>query len=107
MPKNFRILGGNMQQSIRRIDPISAMKVAAVLYAVIGLVIGAVVSLVSMLGFMATSGNGRAFGLLFGAAAIIIAPIFYAVIGAIGAAIMALVYNVVAGLTGGLKIELE
>ena len=96
-------------QSIRRIDPVSAMKVCAVLYAVIGLIIGAILSLVSMVGIMAAASQNlpRAFGLIFGAAAIVIAPIFYGVIGAIGGLITAAVYNLIARFTGGLQIELE
>ena len=97
-----------MQQSIRRIDPLSAMKTAAILYAVFGLILGAIFSLISMLGFMAgSSGGSRAFGLLFGAAGIIIFPIFYGIIGAVAAAIGAFLYNGIAGFTGGVRIELE
>jgi len=97
-----------MQQSIRRVDPVSAMRVAGILYAIVGLIVGAIFSLVSMLGFMAGSGGGRqAFGLLFGAASIIFFPIFYGILGAVGAAIAALIYNGVAGVTGGIRIELE
>ena len=95
-------------QSIRRVDPISAMKVSAVLYAAIGLFIGLIISLVSMAGFMAAASQDMpgAFRLFFGVAAIIVAPIFYAVVGAIGGLVMAAVYNLVAQFTGGIQIEL-
>ena len=95
-------------QSIQRVDPISAMKVCAVLYAVIGLVAGAIFSLVGMAGLMARSNPElpAAFGLIFGAAAIIILPICYAIFGAIGGLIMAAIYNLVARYTGGIQIQL-
>lgn len=95
-------------QSIRRVDPVSAMKVCAVLYAAIGLFIGAIISLIGMAGFMARAGQDLpgAFGFLFGAAAIIIAPVFYGIIGAIGGLVMAALYNLVAQFTGGIQIEL-
>jgi len=99
-----------MQQSIRRIDPLSAMKIAAVIYGILGLVIGAIFSLIGSLGFIAaagTPGMPRILTLLFGVAAIIIVPAAYAIMGAIGALIMTAVYNLVAGVTGGLRIDLE
>jgi len=40
-------------------------------------------------------------------AAIVIAPIFYGCIGAVGGLIMSLLYNVAAGIAGGLEINLE
>lgn len=96
-------------QSIRRVDPFSAMKVLGVLYAVIGLFVGAIFSLVSMAGFMAAAAGGEdsgAFAFIFGAAAIIVAPIFYGILGAVGGLIMAAIYNVIAKVTGGIQIEL-
>ena len=96
-------------QTIRRVDPISAMKVLAVLQAAVGLCIGAVISLFSVLGFMAASAvdnGGGGFGFLFGTAAIVIFPIFYGIIGAIGGLIMSVIYNVIAKVTGGLQVEL-
>jgi hypothetical protein len=102
-----------MQQSIRRIDPVSAMKVLAVLYAVIGLIVGAIFSIVGMIGFGAGAASNPdfpvpgAFGLLFGVAAIVILPVMYAILGAIGGLIMAFMYNLVAQFTGGLQIELS
>src|SRR5262245_17268212 len=70
---------GENMQSIRRVDPVSAMKVSAVLYAFIGLFIGLIISLISVAGFMATASQDMpgAFRFVFGVAAIIVAPIFY------------------------------
>ena len=95
-------------QSIQRVDPISAMKVCAVLYAAIGLVAGAIFSLIGMAGLMSRANPDlpAAFGLIFGAAAIIVLPICYAFIGAIGGLIMSAIYNLVARYTGGIQIQL-
>jgi len=98
---------------IRRIDPISAAKVGGVLYAGLGLVIGACVSLVVMAigGAAALSDEGSHaapfVGLLFGAGSIVILPIFYGVIGAVMMLLTALLYNLAAKITGGLVIELQ
>ena len=43
----------------------------------------------------------------FGAAAIVVLPIFYGVIGAIGGLVTAFLYNLVAGVVGGIEIDVE
>lgn len=94
---------------IKRVSPLSCAKVFGVLYAVMGLIFGALVSLLAMAGGMAWSAQdepaGAVFGLLFGAGAIIVLPIFYGVCGAVFSALGALIYNVVAGLTGGIEVD--
>ncbi|MGH9861332.1 MAG: hypothetical protein ACRD5F_15030 [Candidatus Acidiferrales bacterium] len=94
---------------LKSIDLGSAFKVCAVLYALLGLVFGAFISLFSVLGFMggAAAGAEGAGAMLFGTAAIVVLPIFYGIIGAIGGVLMAAIYNFVAGLTGGLEITLQ
>ena len=68
---------------IKRIDPISAAKVGGVLYAGLGLVIGACVSLVMMAiggaaAFTDEGSHAAPFvGMLFGAGSIVILPIFF------------------------------
>lgn len=94
---------------IRSVGPFSVMKLFAVLYGMLGFLIGALFSLVSILGFMGSAASGAegSWAFLFGTAAIIIAPILYGIIGAVGGLIMALLYNVAAKFTGGLEVNLE
>src|SRR5262245_19232858 len=97
---------------IKRISPVSAAKISGVLYAGLGLLIGICFSVFSMLlGSMASSNSELSgtpfFGMIFGAGAIIIMPIFYGVIGAIRGLITALLYNLVAGMIGGLEIDVQ
>lgn len=95
---------------IRRVDPLSAGKIAGLLYAMIGLLFGAVFSVIGMAGatFASESGDGAPFlGALFGVGAIIVLPIFYGVLGFIAFAIGAVLYNVLAGMVGGLRVEVE
>jgi len=98
---------------IRRVDPISAAKVGGVLYAGLGLVIGACVSLVVMViggaAALSDEGNHAApfVGMLFGAGSIVILPIFYGVLGAVMMLITALLYNLAAKIAGGLVIEIQ
>jgi len=93
---------------ITRVNAFSVAKVAAVLYAGLGLIAGALFSLIGMVGVGAalagTEGAGFA-SALFGVGAIIIMPIFYAVIGFIFSFIAASLFNIAAGMTGGIEVE--
>jgi hypothetical protein len=97
---------------LRRIGVWSAAKLNGVLYALVGLLIGIVVSLLSVLGALATSemssetGFGAFPAMFIGVGAIVALPILYGLFGLIGGAIGAAIYNIVAGMMGGLELEL-
>jgi hypothetical protein len=44
-------------------------------------------------------------GALFGVGSILLLPLFYGALGFIGGAISAFVYNLVAGVVGGIELE--
>jgi len=97
---------------IRRIGVMSAAKITGALYAALGLVAGCILATVSMLsaGFMANASNGDVpswIAPIFGIGAIVIAPVFYGVMGLIGGAVAAAIYNLVAGVAGGLDLEVQ
>jgi hypothetical protein len=96
---------------IKRISPMSCAKVSGLLYAVIGLLIGACLTLfITTLGSLIPQEEQQMsgfVGMLFGAGAIVILPIFYGVLGFVGGAIIAFVYNFIAGWTGGIEIEVQ
>lgn len=95
---------------IRSFDVLSAGKIMGVMYAAMGLLIGGIFSIVSLLGFAIGAGQGNEdafFSLFFGVGAIVVLPIFYGVMGFLFGLISALVYNLIAGLIGGLELELE
>lgn len=94
---------------LKRIGVLSCGKIMGALYALMGLIFGAIFSLLSLVGAMAgmASGEGEAiFGLLFGVGAIIALPLFYGVLGFLGGLLTAFLYNLVAGFAGGLELEL-
>ncbi len=99
---------------IRRVSPFSVAKIAGLLYALLGLIIGACISLV-MLAFGAAlpqdeafAGPGAAmFRVMFSAGAVVILPIMYGLFGFIMTAIMAALYNLVAGWVGGIEIDAQ
>ena len=95
---------------IKRVNPVSAAKIGGVLYGLLGLVIGACVSVFALLfsGAMAAMSdqpNGSMFGMLFGAGAVVIMPIFYGVIGFVMTLISAALYNIASKIIGGVEIE--
>jgi ABC-type multidrug transport system permease subunit len=95
---------------IRRISPLSCAKVAGTLYALMGLLIGVCVSLFFLLlGSQIDSAQmrGPIVGLLFGAGAVIVLPIFYGVLGFVTTAIFAVLYNLTAGLVGGIEVDVD
>jgi hypothetical protein len=94
---------------IKRIGPLSAAKVSFVLYAFIGLIVGAFVALIGMMGFaLGDAGStGPFLGMALGVGAIIVMPVFYGVIGFLVALISAAIYNLAAGIVGGVELELQ
>jgi len=95
---------------IRRVSPMSCAKIMGVLYAVIGLVIGGIFSLVAMAAGSLGGRNAFPFpmaGALMGAGAIVVLPICYGLLGAIMSAISAVLYNLIAGAVGGIQIDVD
>ena len=95
---------------ITHIGPISVAKVAFVLYGVIGLVFGAVVAVISLLGAglgVAAGEESSLLGAMFGVGAVILLPLFYGGLGALMALFTAWLYNVVAGFVGGVEVRTE
>jgi hypothetical protein len=99
---------------INKIGVLSVAKMYALMMLVISLIISIPYGLVIMIfgaammgaggreGFMA-GGGGIVMGLLF----MVGLPIFYGAMGFVFGAIGALVYNVFAGIVGGIEIEVE
>jgi hypothetical protein len=100
---------------IRRVGVMSAAKLMGLLYAGIGVIIGLLFALFSVLGggaMMAAGGGeeaamggGAMMGMGIGFA--IVAPIFYGVAGFIGGALSAWLYNIAAKYAGGIEIDVS
>ena len=92
---------------IKSVGVLSVAKVSGVLYGLMGVIIGAIFSLISLVGAAFSSGGDEIFGFMFGIGSIIILPIFYGFIGFIGGAISAAIYNFIVAFVGGIEIEFE
>lgn len=95
---------------LRRIGVGSAAKGAAVLYAILGLIAGFFVAIISLVsaGFIAGQDPDMPqwFGTVFGVGAVVVFPILYGVMGLVFGAVIAALYNAVAGIVGGVEVEL-
>jgi len=93
---------------IKRIDVISCGKVLGALYALLGLIVGALFSLSSLVGLAAADqGADGNVPMLFSFGAIILFPVLYGLMGFIGGIIGAALYNVVASVVGGVKLDVQ
>ncbi len=96
---------------IRRFGVWSVAKLYAVISACFGLIVGAIIAAVSAIGggLAAASNEGSSpFPAAFlGVGAIILAPLFYGVMGLIAGSLGAVMYNLFAGVVGGVELETE
>lgn len=104
------------EMTIRRFGVFSIAKVYGLLMFVFGLIIGVIYGLFFMLfgaamSAMAPGGNNQLAGgvssVVIGLIMMIAIPVLYGIIGFIFGAIGALIYNVAAGIVGGVQFELE
>jgi hypothetical protein len=95
---------------LKRIGPLSLARLAAGLYAAIGLVIGVVIALAALVGagFAQAAGDANPIiGLIFGVGAVVFLPLIYGTLGALVALVVASLYNLLAGWLGGVELTLE
>ncbi len=92
---------------LKRIAPGSAFKVGLVVYAIVGLVLGAFCTLIALTGMPFGAHSQMPFGRGIGIFAVILCPIVYGIIGGIAAAIGAALYNVAASWIGGVQVDLD
>ena len=92
---------------VRRVGPLSFAKITGVLYGLLGLLFGAIISVISLVGSAFAAKDTGPMGLLFGAAAVVALPIFYGAVGFIMSLISAALYNVIAGWVGGIELDMQ
>jgi hypothetical protein len=90
------------------VGPLSCAKVAGALHALAGFVIGALLSLMSLVGAVASdSSEGAALGVIFGIGAIVALPLLYGALGCLMTPAVAWLYNAVAARVGGIEVDLR
>ena len=99
-----------MRRVVRRIGVLSVGKIGGLVYATLGLIGGAIFAAFALLGGLAAMGEDEAVGALgmfFGVGAIVVVPICYGILGALMGMLMAAIYNLVAGVIGGVELDVE
>ncbi|MEM6471805.1 MAG: hypothetical protein AAF802_19755 [Planctomycetota bacterium] len=99
-------VAGRRTYALKSVDPISCGLTLGALQAIFGLLIGGFFSLIAVVGIAAQEGGAMA-GIIGGVGAVIFLLLFYGVLRFIGGVIAALIYNVCAGMIGGIKVDLE
>lgn len=97
---------------VKRVGVWSVARMYGALLAAMGLLFGLLIALVSLAGasFMSqaeTSGAPTWIAPVFGVGAIVVLPICYGVMGIVVGAITAVLYNIFAGIVGGVVLETE
>src|SRR5947209_12916867 len=102
------------KMQVRRVGIFSYAKITAVTTAAFGLIFGIIYGLIVIIfgaailaGGGSNTGAAGAGSIVAGLLIMIGLPIFYGILGFIFGAIGALIYNVAAGIIGGLEMELE
>jgi uncharacterized membrane protein YdcZ (DUF606 family) len=93
---------------VKRFGVLSVAKVYGALTAAMGLLFGLILALASAVGLGLSEGNQPPFiAALFGVGAVVFLPVFYGLMGVVMGALSAALYNLFAGMVGGVKIEVE
>jgi hypothetical protein len=93
---------------LKSVGVLSAAKVSGALMALMGLIFGGIMALISSVGIAINAQhNGPQFPAVLGIGAIVFVPIFYGIFGFIMGAIYAALYNFIAAIVGGLELEFE
>jgi hypothetical protein len=103
--------GGSGWRTINALGVLSCGKMMGAMYAIIGLLFALIQGAFMLLGvsFATRFGGAEAAASLFSwtVCLLVLTPILWGIGGFIGGVIMAFLYNVVAGMIGGIELELE
>ncbi len=91
---------------IRKIQPLSLAKVLSAIYAGLGLLFGALMSVASLVAPGFPGGGGGPEEWLF-RGAVVLLPIVYGLFGFLGGLIVSLLYNFISRYVGGLELEVD
>lgn len=93
---------------VKRLGVWSVAKVYGAMTAAMGLLFGLILGGLSALGLGMSEGSEIPFlGAVVGIGAVVLLPLVYGCLGLVMGAISAVLYNVFAGLVGGVRIETE
>lgn len=89
-------------KKLKRIVPASLARVSGFLYAVLGLIIGSVLFIASLV----AAANGKGFK-WYGVLLLVMVPVLYGLMGLVAGYVGSWLYNFGAGRVGGIEVEVE
>ena len=93
---------------LRRVGVFSVGLFSGAAGVIVGLSGGFFIMLVGAVGAAGAQGGQNAGALLgMGAGAMIMGPLFYGIAGFLGGVVNGVIYNILAGMTGGIEVEFE
>jgi hypothetical protein len=92
---------------VKRIAPLSALKVGFALYALLGLLAGLVCTSIALAGIPFGPHAHMPFHGAFAVLPLFLCPLFYGIIGSIVTVLGALFYNLASGFVGGLEVDIH
>jgi len=92
---------------LKRIGPVSALKVGAVVYGLAGLIAGIFCSLIAFAAPAAHQAHVPWVSPTVSLFAVVLCPIMYGIIGGVVTLISAFLFNLASGWVGGLEVEIK
>jgi hypothetical protein len=93
---------------INRVGPVSCARIVGTLYAIMGLLMGGVFSVVALAGgFASNTSEVGNLGPIIGVGSVIVFPICYGALGFVATLIGAWLYNALAGMVGGIQVDIQ
>ena len=92
---------------VTRVGSLSLARIAGLLYGFIGLLAGAIISLIALAGGVAGSDSNGVGLAVMGVGAVVALPLLYGGLGFVMALVASWLYNVLADLVGGIEIDLR
>jgi hypothetical protein len=92
---------------VKRIAPVSALKVGFVVYALLGLIAGLFCSVIAFAGIPFAPHAHMPFAGALSFLPLILCPVLYGIIGSIITVISAVIYNLASGWVGGLEVDIS
>jgi len=97
-------------RTIKKFEVVSVMRISAICYGLMGLIEGAIFSVIFLVMPMASPAQQQIppwMGALFGGLSVIFFPILFGLMGAVIGALGAVIYNGSAKYVGGIQVEVE
>lgn len=102
---------GSMPRSemleLKKVGVLSVGKVLAITYAILGLIFGGFLSLLTLAGAAIGGAEQAGPAIFVNLGAIFVLPVVYGAMGFVGGIIMAALYNLIATFAGGVEMELK